>query len=105
MDKRPENGGGKTPATTGLELSFAIHTSAALEIRAVTAAEIEAKQRDEEGQDLNVDITNCDLKTCVSFDLLDEHPGLDRARTDGGTDPVVATRIDAGSAPDATVQV
>ena len=35
-------------ATTGVELSFAIHTSAALEIRAVTAAEIEAKQRDEE---------------------------------------------------------
>jgi hypothetical protein len=55
MDKRPGNGGGKTSATTGLELSFAIHTSAALEIRAVTAAEIEAKQRDEEGQDLNVD--------------------------------------------------
>ncbi len=35
-------------ATTGVELSFAIHTSASLEIRAVTAAEIEAKQRDEE---------------------------------------------------------
>jgi hypothetical protein len=35
-------------ATTGVELSFAIHTSAALEIKAVTAAEIEAKQRDEE---------------------------------------------------------
>jgi hypothetical protein len=34
--------------TTGVELSFAIHTSAALEIKAVTAAEIEAKQRDEE---------------------------------------------------------
>lgn len=35
-------------ATTGVELSFAIHTSAALEIKAVSAAEIEAKQRDEE---------------------------------------------------------
>jgi hypothetical protein len=35
-------------ATTGVDLSFAILTSAALEIRAVTAAEIEAKQRDEE---------------------------------------------------------
>jgi hypothetical protein len=35
-------------ATTGVELSFAIHTSASLEIRAVTSAEIEAKQRDEE---------------------------------------------------------
>jgi hypothetical protein len=35
-------------ATTGVDLSFAIHTSAALEIRAVTAAEIEAKQRGDE---------------------------------------------------------
>jgi hypothetical protein len=35
-------------ATTGVELSFAIHTSASLEIKAVTSAEIEAKQRDEE---------------------------------------------------------
>ncbi len=35
-------------ATTGVELSFAIHTSASLEIKAITAAEIEAKQRDEE---------------------------------------------------------
>lgn len=35
-------------ATTGVELSFAIQTSAALEIRAVTAVEIEARQRDEE---------------------------------------------------------
>jgi hypothetical protein len=35
-------------ATTGVELSFAIHTSAALEIKAVSAAEIEAKQREDE---------------------------------------------------------
>jgi hypothetical protein len=35
-------------ATTGVELSFAIHTAAALEIRAVTAAEIEARQRQDE---------------------------------------------------------
>lgn len=35
-------------ATTGVDLSFAIHTSAALEIRAVTAAEIEAKQHEDE---------------------------------------------------------
>jgi len=35
-------------ATTGVDLSFAIQTSAALEIRAVTAAEIEAKQREDE---------------------------------------------------------
>jgi hypothetical protein len=35
-------------ATTGVELSFAIQTSASLEIKAITAAEIEAKQREEE---------------------------------------------------------
>jgi hypothetical protein len=35
-------------ATTGVELSFAIHTDAALEIRAVTAADIEAKQHQDE---------------------------------------------------------
>lgn len=39
---------GQPPATTGVELSFAIHPSASLEIRAVTAEEIEAKQREEE---------------------------------------------------------
>lgn len=36
------------PATTGVDLSFTIHTSASLEIKAVSAAEIEAKQREEE---------------------------------------------------------
>jgi hypothetical protein len=35
-------------ATTGVDLSFAIATSAALEIKAITAAEIEARQREEE---------------------------------------------------------
>jgi hypothetical protein len=35
-------------ATTGVELSFAINPSVPLEIKAVTAAEIEAKQREEE---------------------------------------------------------
>lgn len=40
--------GANPPATTGVELSFAIHTSASLEIKAVSAAEIEARQRDEE---------------------------------------------------------
>jgi hypothetical protein len=39
---------GHAAATTGVELAFAIHTSASLEIKAVTAAEIEAKQREEE---------------------------------------------------------
>jgi hypothetical protein len=39
---------GHPESTTGVELSFAIHTSAALEIKAVTAAEIEAKQREDE---------------------------------------------------------
>ncbi len=34
--------------TTGVELSFAIHTSVPLAVRAVTAAEVEAEQRDEE---------------------------------------------------------
>ncbi len=34
--------------TTGVELGFTIHTSASLQIKAVTAAEIEAKQREEE---------------------------------------------------------
>jgi hypothetical protein len=35
-------------ATTGVELSFTIHTSASLQIKAITAAEIEAKQREDE---------------------------------------------------------
>ncbi|MBS1860167.1 MAG: hypothetical protein JSS68_00500 [Actinobacteria bacterium] len=39
---------GGTPGTTGVELSFTIHTSAPLTVRAVTAAEVEAKQRTEE---------------------------------------------------------
>jgi hypothetical protein len=34
--------------TTGVDLSFAIHTSTPIEVKAVTAAEIEAKQREEE---------------------------------------------------------
>jgi len=37
-----------TPANTGVELSFAIQTSASLQIKAVTAAEIEARQREDE---------------------------------------------------------
>ncbi len=40
--------GANPPATTGVELSFAIETSASLEIKAITAAEIEARQREEE---------------------------------------------------------
>ncbi len=36
------------PATTGVELGFTIHTSVPLQIKAVTAAEIEARQRDDE---------------------------------------------------------
>lgn len=36
------------PVPTGVELSFAIHTSASLEIKAVTGEEIEARQREEE---------------------------------------------------------
>jgi hypothetical protein len=43
-----ERSGDPTPAATGVELSFAIHTSASLQIRAVTAAEIEAGQRADE---------------------------------------------------------
>jgi hypothetical protein len=39
---------GGVPGTTGVELSFTIHTSVPLTVRAVTAAEVEAKQRDEE---------------------------------------------------------
>ena len=39
---------GHAPATTGVDLSFTIHTSASLEIKAVSAAEIEAQQREEE---------------------------------------------------------
>lgn len=35
-------------ATTGVELSFTIQTSASLQIKAITAAEIEAKQREDE---------------------------------------------------------
>ncbi|HEY6731170.1 MAG TPA: hypothetical protein VI039_09115 [Solirubrobacterales bacterium] len=35
-------------ATTGVELSFTIETSAPLQIKAITAAEIEAKQREDE---------------------------------------------------------
>jgi len=44
MGERP----GHPLATTGVELSFAIQPSAPLEIKAVTAAEIEARQREEE---------------------------------------------------------
>lgn len=39
---------GQLPGTTGVELSFAIHTSVPLTVKAITAAEVEAKQRDEE---------------------------------------------------------
>ncbi len=39
---------GHLPDTTGVELSFTIHTSALLTVRAVTAAEVEARQREEE---------------------------------------------------------
>ncbi len=35
-------------ATTGVELGFTIHTSAPLQIKAITAAEIEARQREDE---------------------------------------------------------
>lgn len=35
-------------ATTGVELGFTIHTSVSLQIKAITAAEIEAKQREDE---------------------------------------------------------
>jgi len=37
-----------TPHTTGVELSFTIHTDASLQVKAVTAAEIEARQHDDE---------------------------------------------------------
>ncbi len=40
--------GDPTPATTGVELSFTINPSASLQIKAVTAAEIEAKQHEDE---------------------------------------------------------
>lgn len=43
MGERP----GQPPATTGVELGFTIHPSASLEIKAVTAAEIEARQAEE----------------------------------------------------------
>lgn len=39
---------GQLPGTTGVELSFAIHTSVPLTVKAITAAELETKQRDEE---------------------------------------------------------
>lgn len=39
---------GQAPASTGVELGFAIHTNAPLTVRAVTAAEVAARQRDEE---------------------------------------------------------
>jgi hypothetical protein len=39
---------GQFPGTTGVELSFAIHTAAPLTVRAVSAAEVEARQHDEE---------------------------------------------------------
>jgi hypothetical protein len=39
---------GGVPGTTGVELSFTIHPSAPLTVRAVSAAEVEAKQRDDE---------------------------------------------------------
>lgn len=38
----------KPLATTGVELGFTIHTDASLQIKAITAAEIEAKQREDE---------------------------------------------------------
>jgi hypothetical protein len=39
---------GQLPGTTGVELSFGIHTSVPLTVKAITAAEVEAKQREEE---------------------------------------------------------
>jgi hypothetical protein len=39
---------GQLSGTTGVELSFAIHTSVPLTVKAISAAEVEAKQRDEE---------------------------------------------------------
>ena len=51
-EKRPAIPKGQRNAnpvgTTGVELSFAIETSVPIEIKAITAAEIEAKQREEE---------------------------------------------------------
>jgi hypothetical protein len=44
MGKRGVN----PPVATGVELGFTIHTSTSLQIKAITAAEIEAKQREEE---------------------------------------------------------
>jgi hypothetical protein len=37
-----------SPATTGVELAFTIQTNASLQIKAITAAEIEAKQHEDE---------------------------------------------------------
>jgi hypothetical protein len=45
MGKRESN---PSPATTGVELGFTIHPNASLQIKAITAAEIEAKQREDE---------------------------------------------------------
>jgi hypothetical protein len=45
MGKREGNPSWKT---TGVELAFTIHPSTSLQIKAITAAEIEAKQREEE---------------------------------------------------------
>jgi hypothetical protein len=45
MGKREAN---PSPATTGVELGFTIHTNALLQIRAITAAEIEAKRHEDE---------------------------------------------------------
>ncbi len=52
-EKRPAIPMGKresdpTPHTTGVELSYTIHTEAPLQIKAVTGAEIEARQREDE---------------------------------------------------------
>jgi hypothetical protein len=52
-EKRPAIPMGKreadpTPATTGVNLDFTIQTSVSLQIKAITAAEIEAKQREDE---------------------------------------------------------
>ncbi len=52
-EKRPAVPMGKresdpTPHTTGVELGFTIHTNSSLQIKAVTGAEIEAKQHEDE---------------------------------------------------------
>jgi hypothetical protein len=52
-EKRPaipmgKREGDPTPAKTGVELSFTIHTDASLQIKAITGAEIEAKQHEDE---------------------------------------------------------